>query len=133
MGIIQENGLRVKFGKCVFMADEIIYLGFKINKNGVTPAKENIENIKTTKEQRNVSELKSFLGLINYYHRYFKNFSETLKPLHELLRKGVKWEWVQEQRATFKKAKSIVHETDILVHYDPNKPLQLACDASRMV
>ena len=69
------------------MADEIIYLGFKINKNGVTPAKENIENIKTTKEQRNVSELKSFLGLIYYYHRYFKNFSETLKPLHELLRK----------------------------------------------
>ena len=47
------------------MADEIIYLGFKINKNGVTPAKENIENIQTTKEQRNVSELKSFLGLIN--------------------------------------------------------------------
>ena len=72
------------------MADEIIYLGFKINKNGVTPAKENIENIKTTKEQRNVSELKSFLGLMNYYHHYFKNFSKTLKPLHELLRKGVK-------------------------------------------
>ena len=90
---IQENGLRLKFGKCVFMADEVIYLGFKINKNGVTPVKEKIENITTTKEPSNVFDLKSCLGLINYYHRYFKNFSETLEPPHELLRKGIQLEW----------------------------------------
>ena len=89
--IIQENGQRVKFGKYVFMSDEVIYLGFKINKNGITPVKEKIENIRTTKEPRNVSESKSFLGLMNYYHHYFKNFSETLEPLDEPLRKGVKW------------------------------------------
>ena len=48
--VIQEKGLRLKFGKCVFMADETIYLGFKINKNGVAPVKEKIENIRTAKE-----------------------------------------------------------------------------------
>ena len=41
--IIQENGLRLKFGKCVFMTDEVIYLGFKIKKNGVTPVKEKMK------------------------------------------------------------------------------------------
>ena len=50
---------------------EVIYLGFKINKNGVTPINENIENIKTTIELRNVSELKSFSALICYYPPLF--------------------------------------------------------------
>ena len=52
MGIIQENGLRLKFWKYVFMADKVIYLGFNINKNSVTPVKEKIENKRTTKEPR---------------------------------------------------------------------------------
>ena len=74
--IIQENGLPLKLGKYVFMVVEVIYLGFKSNKNDVTPVKETIENIRTTKETRNVSGLKLFLGLINYDHHYFENFSE---------------------------------------------------------
>ena len=69
--VIRENGLHLKFGKCVFMTDEVIYLGFKINKNGVTPVKEKNENIRTTKEPHNISQLKLFLGLINYYYHYF--------------------------------------------------------------
>ena len=112
------------------MADKVINLGYKINKNSVTPVKEKIENIRTPKNPHTVSELKSFLGLINDYHLYFKNFSETLEPLQELLRKGVKWKWGQKQRTAFEKSKSLIHETNILVHYDPNKPLPLACDAS---
>ena len=54
------------------MADEFIYLRFKINKNGVTPVKEINENIRTTKEPCNDSELKSLLELSNYRYRYFK-------------------------------------------------------------
>lgn len=45
------------------MAEKAIYLGFNINKNGVSPVKEKIENKRTTKEPRTVAELKSFLGL----------------------------------------------------------------------
>ena len=112
------------------MAAEIIYLGRKINKNNVTLVKETIENIRTTKEQHNVSELKSFLGLISYYQRYCKTFSDTLEPLHQLLVKDVKRKWRKKQRTAFEKAKPLIYETNILVHYDPNKLLQLACDAS---
>ena len=61
------------------MAAEIIYLGRKNNRSNVTLVKEAIENIRTTKKQHNVSQLKSLLGLINYYHRYCKNFSDTLE------------------------------------------------------
>ena len=112
------------------MQDEVVYLGFKINKNEIFPAKEKIVAIKNAEEPKNVSELKSFLGLLNYYHRHFQGFADTLELLHNLLRKGVKWEWQERERNAFEKAKKILDETNFLIHYDPEKPLLLACDAS---
>ena len=90
--IIYDNGLHLNLQKCAFMQDEVVYLGFKINKNGIFPVKEKIVAIKNAEEPKNVSELKSFLGLLNYYHIHFQGFADTLEPLHNLLRNGVKWE-----------------------------------------
>ena len=88
--IIYKYGLRLKLQKCVFMQDEVVYFGFKINKNTVFPVKEKTFAIKNEEEPKNVSELKLFLGLLNYYHRHFQGFADTLELLHDLLRKGVK-------------------------------------------
>ena len=90
--VIKANGLRLRLKKYAFIQNEVIYLGYKINKDGIFPVKEKIDAIKSAKEPTNVSELKSFLGLLNYYHRHFQNCADTLEPLHNLLRKGVKWE-----------------------------------------
>ena len=87
------------------MQNEVIYLGYKINKDGIFPVKEKIDAIKSAKKPTNVSELKSFVGL-NYYHRHFQNFADTLEPLHNLLRKGVKWEWTEKEQASFLKKQS---------------------------
>ena len=53
-----------------------------------------------------------FLGLLNYYHRHFQGFADTLEPLTSLLRNGEKWEW-QEQE---KEQKNILVETNFLIH-----------------
>ena len=76
--VIHNNGLPLKLKKCTFLQDEVVYLGFKINENGIYPVKEKTEAIKNAKEPTNVSELKSFLGLINYYHRHFRNFADKI-------------------------------------------------------
>ena len=128
--ILHDSGLKLKLSKCSFMQLEVFYLGFKINKHGVYPIKEKIDSIKNARIPQNVSELKSFLGLLNYYHRHFRNFAEVLEPLHKLLRKDLKWEWGDEQNIAFQKAKNILCESSYLAHYDPPKPLILACDAS---
>ena len=128
--VIHDNGFRLKLKKCAFLQDEVVYLGFKINKNGIYPVKEKTEAMKNAKEPTNVSELKSFLGLINYYRRHFQNFADKIEPLHRLLRKGVKWEWKEKEKLAFEEAKSILDEANFLIHYDPEKPLLLACDAS---
>ena len=64
------------------MQPEVEYLRFKINKQGVSPLKEKSETMQSVCKPKNISERKSFLGLINYYHRHFKNFASLLEPLH---------------------------------------------------
>ena len=78
--IIYDNGLRLKLHLCVFMQDEVVYLGFKINKNRVFPVKEKIVAIKNAEEPKSISEVISFLGLLNYYHRHLQGFADTLEP-----------------------------------------------------
>ena len=97
--------LCLKLQKCLFMQYEVVYLGSKNNKNGVFPVKEKTVIIKNAEEPKNASELKSYLGLMNYYHRHFQGFTDTLEPLHNLLRKGVKWEWQEIEKMHLRKGK----------------------------
>ena len=53
-----------------------------------------------------------------------------MEPLHQLLRQGTPWQWKQEQQKVFESAKELLQSADLLVHFDPAKPLILATDAS---
>ena len=84
--ILKESGLRVKQKKCGFMTSEVIYLGFRINKHGVVPLEEKIRPILEAPAPENVTQLKSFLGMLNDYHRHLPQIADVLEPMHELLR-----------------------------------------------
>ena len=75
-------------------------------------------------------QLKSFLGLINYYGKFLPHLSTVLAPLYALLQKGKQWEWGEEQRRAFTTAKAKLTTSSLLVHYNPAKTLLLSCDAS---
>ena len=79
---------------------------------------------------KDVTELRSFLGLLNYYGRFIPNLSSLLHPLNELLRHETPWKWSAAQDEAFKIAKEKITSPNVLVHYDPNLPLRLAGDAS---
>ena len=76
------------------------------------------------------TQLKSFLGMVNYYHRHLKNMSIILEPLHELLRKDVKWHWDAAKQKSFDDIKRMLYSEPILIHYDPNKHIRITSDAS---
>lgn len=77
-----------------------------------------------------MAELRSYLGLLNYYGNFIANLSTLLQPLHELLRKGVKWNWTEECEQAFVRSKSEPTTGNVLVPYDEKRKLILACDAS---
>ena len=127
---LEEVGLLVKLSKCKFMAPSISYLGFKIDANGLHPLPEKVEAVVNAPSPKNVTELKSFLGLLTYYSKFLPNMSTVLGPVYKLLRKEVKWHWGDPEESAFKAAKELLTSADLLVHYNPEQDIVLACDAS---
>ena len=127
---MSDAGLRLKREKCCFMKAEVIYLGHKIDAEGLHPTDQKISDIINAPEPRNVSELKAYLGMINYYSKYIGNISTKLAPLYLLLRKSSAWSWGKEQQQAFANSKTLLTSETVLAHFDPDREIILACDAS---
>ena len=127
---LQKHGIRMKKTKCCFMADSVEYLGHQIDAQGLHPTTDKVDAVVQAPIPKNVQELRSFLGLLNYYGKFLPNLATTLHPLNCLLKKGARWQWTPECNTAFETAKSHLVSSCVLVHYDPTLPLKLAADAS---
>jgi len=127
---LQDHGLRLNREKCSFLQSSIIYLGHRIDKDGLHPTESKVRAIKGAPAPQNLGELRSFLGLINYYQKFLPNLASMLHPLHRLLNKGVTWEWSTACQHSFNKVKDMLSTDRVLTPYDTKLPLSLACDAS---
>ncbi|KAJ0182603.1 hypothetical protein K1T71_001972 [Dendrolimus kikuchii] len=127
---LSEVGLRIKLEKCKFMQDSISYLGFIIDKNGLHPDPNKVKAIVEAPAPSDITQLRSFLGFINYYAKFIPNLSTLLHPLHKLLKKNKIWVWSQECDKAFQSVKNSIANTNVLVHYKPDLPLVLAVDSS---
>ncbi|MEO0454888.1 MAG: ribonuclease H family protein, partial [Verrucomicrobiota bacterium] len=127
---LDDAGLRLNREKCTFMSSNVEYLGHRIDAEGLHPTKRKLEAIMKAPVPTDVSQLKAYLGLINYYGRFMRNLSSELAPLHELLQKQVEFHWSDRQQKAFEKSKRMIESSQLLVFYDPDKPLVLTTDAS---
>lgn len=123
-------GMKLKSDKCSFLLQEVEYLGHKILAKGLKLTTEKVQAIVQAPQHTNVTQLKSFLGMLNYYGKFLPNLSTCLAPLYKLLQKQSHWKWEHEQKKAFRKAKDLLTSSSMLIHYDPTKPFVLVCDAS---
>ena len=93
MQTLREKKLYAKPSKCDFWLKEVSFLGHIVLAEGIRVDPTKIEAVVNRKPPRNVTEVRSFLGLAGYYKRFVKGFSVIASPLTKLLRKGVKFEW----------------------------------------
>ena len=121
------SGMGWTGGKAV---PSMIYLGHRISKEGIQQTDDKVRAITATPQPTNVSELRAFLGLVNFYAKFMSNLATVLTPLYKLFRKGVAWRWKLAQDKAFEKAKELLKSLQLLVHYDANKELIFTCDAS---
>ena len=130
LGRLEEFGLRVQREKCEFFKESLEYLGHVIDARGLHTSPEKVRAISEAPAPTNVSELRSFIGLITYYGRFISNLASILSPLNSLLCKGKPWNWSSECKQAFQQAKDQLQAQSVLTHYDPQLPIRLACDAS---
>ena len=127
---LNSAGMKLKKEKCAFCLPQVEYLGHVISEEGLRPAASKVRAIKEAPEPSSLTELKSFLGLVNYYSKFLLNAASILAPLYKLLKNSESWQWNNKQQIAFEKIKEMLTAPNLLVHFDESKSLMLSCDAS---
>lgn len=127
---LSQYGLRANLEKCEFFKESITFCGHVIDRNGLHKTPEKIDAIVKAPSPCNGSQLRSFLGLVNYYDKFLPDLATVLGPLHNLLRKDSHWNWTESCEESFNKVKDLVASDLVITHYSPDLPISLACDAS---
>lgn len=122
---LSSAGLRAKKSKCLFMASSVSYLGHMIDAEGLNPLPDRLKAVENAPTPRNVTELKSYLGLLTYYSKFYR----ICLPNLQLLGQKAQWKWTSAQETSFQESKMLSY-SQLLVHFNPQLPIILACDAS---
>ena len=129
LSIMEEYSFFAKESKCEFRLTEILYLGYVIGADGVKVHQEKIQEILDWPPQRNVLDLRGFMGLCSYYRRFARGFSQLATPLTDLTWKGA-FKWKVEAEETFDRLKQVISTCPILALPDLSRPFVLEGDTS---
>ena len=122
--------------KIIQFIQELTYLGHVVSKNGIQTDSKKVEAICKWPLPTNVTEVYSFLGFTNYYHRFINKYAQVAKPLYKLIsgeitaKKQNSIKWDLECQEAFDKLKELCTTTLILAYADFGKPFRLQTDAS---
>ncbi|KAL3534954.1 hypothetical protein ACH5RR_003415 [Cinchona calisaya] len=128
--VLKENQLFVKKEKCAFAEQEVPFLGHIVGEGQIRIDVSKIQAIVEWKPPTKVTELRSFLGLTNYYRKFVRSYSNITTPLTELLKKGKAWEWDEECQGAFEKLKEAMTQEPVLALPDFSKTFEVETDAS---
>lgn len=128
--VLGDAGLKVNAKKCVWQAESLNVLGFRMDAEGIHPLEERVAAIKQAPSPTCKQELQSLLGLIGFYDCFFQNKSTILEPLHRLLDANARWKWTDEHQRALQLVKDVISGDQVLTHYTLKAPILLTCDAS---
>lgn len=129
--MVKEENIKLKLSKCQFGKRSVVYLGFQIEKNSVSPLNSNTEAIEKAPAPTCQKDLRGFLGKVNYYHKFIPNRAQLLYPLYQLLRKDKEWKWDEDCEAAFAEVKQILTSSPVVKLFDPKHHTFLYTDASQ--
>ncbi|XP_075180996.1 uncharacterized protein LOC142251834 [Anomaloglossus baeobatrachus] len=127
---LRENHLYIKLEKCEFHCSQIQFLGYVISPQGLNMESGKIQAILDWPEPGNIKEVQRFVGFANFYRRFIRNFSEIVRPITLLTKKGQKFVWSTQAQEAFHRLKVCFTSAPILVHPNPALPFIVEVDAS---
>ena len=143
---MSDLGLTLNAAKCKFGMSSISYVGYDISDKGISVTDKKVKSIVEARVPRDVTELRSFLGLVNFVGNFIPDLSTHAEPLLKLIRnpstrkstkksakkvrKAPMFLWGSEQNAAFLKIKSMMANSETLAYFDPNANTTVTVDAS---
>lgn len=127
---LRTNSLYAKLEKCEFDKSEVEFLGYVISGNGISMAADKVQTILSWTTPTSVRDVQSFLGFCNFYRKFIKDYSFKARPLTELTKKNITFNWTNASQKSFEDLKTTVTSAPVLRHVNPSLPFVLETDAS---
>jgi hypothetical protein len=127
--LLRENKLFAKLTNCRFAKSELEYFGHVVGKDGIKVDPQKIETVTTWARPNDVSQLRSFLGLNNYFRRFIQGYSTLVAPLTHLTRKDVKYIWTEQCQESFEGVKYALTHAPVLSVPIFGERFEVICDA----
>ena len=125
-----DHGLILSAKKCQLASHELDFIGHRITAFGIKPLKKHQEAIENMKPPTDESELKRYLGMVNFNVKFVRKGSQILAPLYKLTSAKVDYEWSDVHQQAFEKIKTELLKEPTLAHYKPGSKLVLVTDSS---
>lgn len=127
---LSEYGVLLNDKKCLYNVRSLEFLGHELSVDGIRPTESRIDAVQRFREPQNVSELRSFLGLVCYVGRFIPDLATRTDSLRQLLRSGVQFKWTEKEQTDFEGIKAAICKIDYLGFFNPSDRTKLIADAS---
>ena len=127
---LYDHKLYAKLSKCTLVVPQVEYLGYIISDKGISPDPKKIQAIQSWKVPENATDVRSFLGLANFYRRFIKQFSQIAAPLTDLTRHHAEFSWTAKEQQSFETLKSALMSAPIMQPPNFDLPFRLETDSS---
>lgn len=127
---LKEKNLSLNEEKCEYEKESLAFLGHQVSAAGLNIEDQKVKDVRQFRSPRNTTELKSFLGLVNYVRDYIPHFADLMRPLRQAESSG-RFLWTMKEEESFKKLKlAIVNCTMTQGFFSLDDATELYTDAS---
>ena len=127
---LREANLKLGGNKCTLARKSVVFLGHVVSAEGLQPDPRLVESIRKMPVPESVTQVRAFLGLVGYYRRFIKSFSDIASPLNALLEKGKIFNWTQECQEAYENLREKLMSDSLVTYPDFSLPFRLYTDAS---
>ena len=113
----RQCGLTLNARKCQLRLPKYTFFGHDLSKNGVAPSEEKVAAAQNAKPPKNVAEVRSFLGLVQYCAKFLANFAQEAEPIRQLTRKDEPFVREEAQQQSIEKLKHLLTRAETLAYF----------------
>ena len=128
----RQHGITLNPKKFVFAQKQVKFAGYIISQDGIEADPAKVNGIAEFPQPKNITDLRSFLGLCQQLGSFSDKLSTAAIPLRALLKKKNAFVWTEEHTRAFEEVKEALLEPPVLAVFDPTKETRLETDASKL-